>query len=493
MKFRLKLPQELYQEILNLLRFNDEQAGFILAGYTKRRGSLTLLGRKVIICLHRQLKSNSQAHVEIARDFAKRVLTTCRNERFCLIHFHTHPFSSANVTFSSIDDACDREFFPYVAKRIPGIYHGSLVVGHRDLNARIYEKDLHRTSPMSEIIVVGEKLKKIIPSSARKGADRKMCLKDFFDRQVRLLGEAGQRMPWDLCCGIVGLGGTGSLIFEALLRLGVGKIILIDPDRIEASNLNRVIQASWEDVKARRFKVEIMKRKARRINRKTRVIALKSSILERSSQLALKGADVIFGAVDNDLARLILTQQAAKYLIPLIDVGTGINVDKEGKIQDFAGQVYVFIPGRSPCLVCLDAIDMREVNLSLMSAEDKKRQRQYGYISGEDIVAPAVLPLNMELVSFALIEFMNLVFGFRKVNNYVFYDGLSEEKIAYAIKVKPESGCTICSPRGLLAKGDLARFENLFKVRPSKDVPRAEATVNKRETTRNNTKGGTNG
>ena len=493
MKYKLKLPENIYKEILSLLKLKDEQAGFILAGSMKRPSSVTLLARKLMVCSSEELEGNSPAHVEVSKDFARRVLTVCRRKRLCLVYFHTHPFSSGKVGFSSIDDACDREFFPYVARKIPEIYHATLVLGQKDLDGRIYDKKLSRALPISEITVLGERLKKLIPNSASREALQKFFPSEFFDRQIRFLGEAGQRILSALSCAIVGLGGTGSLICEALLRLGVGKLLLIDPDRIELSNLNRIIQACQEDVQSKRLKVEIMKRKGRRINRRTKIITLARSILEKSAQSHLKGVDVVFGAVDSDLARFVFNQLAARYLIPLIDVATGINVDKKGDILDFAGQVYVFVPGRSPCLSCLEAIDLTEVNLSLMSEEDRNRQRQYGYISGEDIVAPAVLPLNMELVSLALIEFMNLIFGFRKVNSYIFYDGRSEDRVAYAIKVKPESSCPTCSPEGLLAKGDLAKFEDLLEVRPSKNIPRTEATVSKREITSNNKKGGTNG
>lgn len=493
MKYKLKLPENMYERILSLLKFKDEQAGFILAGPIKRAGSVTLLARKLLVCSSRELEGNGPAHVEVSKDFARRVLTICRRETLCLIYFHTHPFSSRKVGFSSIDDACDGEFFPYVARKIPEIYHATLVFGQKNLDGRIYDKKLGRALSISEIAVLGERLKKLTPNSASRRGRQKHLSSEFFDRQTRFLGEGGQRILSNLNCAIIGLGGTGSLIFEALLRLGVGKLILIDPDRIELSNLNRIIQASQDDACSKRLKVEIMKRKARRINRRTKVTTLARSILEKSAQSHLKGVDVVFGAVDSDLARLIFNQLAAAYLIPLIDVATGINVDKKGRILDFAGQVYVFIPGRSPCLSCLDAIDLREVNLSLMSQQDRNRQRQYGYISGEDIVAPAVLPLNMELVSLALIEFMNLVFGFRKVNSYIFYDGLSQDRVAYAIKVKPESSCPICSSEGLLAKGDLIRFESLLKARPSKNIPRAGAALSKRETTHKNRRGGTNG
>jgi len=492
MKYRLKLPEGMYEEMQRLLKSKNEQAGFILAGPMKRAGSVTLLARKLLVCSSEELENNGPAHVQVKKDFIKKVLTICRNERLCLVYFHTHPFSSKKVSFSSIDDACDGEFFPYVAYKIPEIYHATLVLGQKDLDARIYDKKLARILPISEITILGERLQKLIPNSASQREKQKRFSSELFSRQIRFLGEDGQRILSHLSCAIVGSGGTGSLIFEALLRLGVGKLVLIDPDRIEVSNLNRIIQASRQDVQSKRLKVEIMKRKAQRINSRAKVIALARSILEKSAQGQLKGVDVIFGAVDNDLARLVFNELAARYLIPLIDVATGINVDKKGHILDFAGQVYVFIPGRSPCLSCLEAIDLREVNLSLMSEEDRTRQRQLGYISGETIVAPAVLPLNMQLVSLALAEFMNLVFGFRKVNNYVFYDGLSEDRIAHAIKVKPESSCPSCSPNGLLAKGDLVRFEDLLRTRASKNIPQARTRINKRKIT-DNKKGGTNG
>ncbi len=493
MKYRLKLPERMYRRIIRLLKFKDEQAGFILAGPMKRAGSVALLARKLLVCSSEELEDNGPAHVQVKKDFVKKVLTICRNEGLSLVYFHTHPFSSRKVSFSSIDDACDGQFFPYIAHKIPEIYHATLVLGQKDLDARIYDKKLARILPISDIVVLGERLKKLTPNSASQRGKQKRFSSEFFSRQIRFLGEAGQRILSHLSCAIVGSGGTGSLIFEALLRLGVGKLVLIDPDRIELSNLNRIIQASRQDVQSKRLKVEIMKRKAQRINRKTKVIALARSILEKGAQGQLKGVDVIFGAVDNDLARLVFNQLAARYLIPLIDVATGINVDKKGHILDFAGQVYLFVPGASPCLSCLEAIDAREVNLSLMSEEDRSRQRQLGYISGETLVAPAVLPLNMQLVSLALAEFMNLIFGFRKVNNYVFYDGLSEDRVAHAIKVKPESSCPVCSPEGLLAKGDLLRYENLLRIRASKNIPRARNILSKRQITDNNKKGGTNG
>ena len=76
-----------------------------------------------------------------------------------------------------------------------------------------------------------------------------------FDRQVRALGSAGQKYLESLTVAIVGLGGTGSIAAEQLAHLGVRKFILVDPDRIEMTNLNRVVGARVSDVG--RFKTDV--------------------------------------------------------------------------------------------------------------------------------------------------------------------------------------------------------------------------------------------
>lgn len=63
---------------------------------------------------------------------------------------------------------------------------------------------------------------------------------------------------------IVGLGGVGSICFEALLRFGIGRFTIVDYDLVEASNLNRQLQYTTMDIGL--FKVEVAKRRALAIN-----------------------------------------------------------------------------------------------------------------------------------------------------------------------------------------------------------------------------------
>ncbi len=65
-----------------------------------------------------------------------------------------------------------------------------------------------------------------------------------------MFGDAGQEILGRQKVGVVGAGGAGSLIIEYLARLGVGHIVMADPDRIELSNLPRVVGSTRRDALA---------------------------------------------------------------------------------------------------------------------------------------------------------------------------------------------------------------------------------------------------
>lgn len=80
---------------------------------------------------------------------------------------------------------------------------------------------------------------------------------DRFDRQIRVFGQAGQRALGKLVVGIVGLGGIGSLVFILLVRLGVLRMVAVDPDTVEETNLNRLAGSTIADAENRTPKVDM--------------------------------------------------------------------------------------------------------------------------------------------------------------------------------------------------------------------------------------------
>ncbi|TGV96253.1 ThiF family adenylyltransferase, partial [Mesorhizobium sp. M2D.F.Ca.ET.145.01.1.1] len=124
---------------------------------------------------------------------------------------------------------------------------------------------------------------------------------DRFDRQIRAFGKDGQQRIAALQVGIVGLGGTGSIVAQQLAHLGIQRFLLIDPDEIEISNLNRVVGATPADVG--QTKVAIAGRMIRHIRSDADVVAIVGDVTTRSVARRLSRTDFIFCCTDTHASR----------------------------------------------------------------------------------------------------------------------------------------------------------------------------------------------
>ena len=201
--------------------------------------------------------------------------------------------------------------------------------------------------------------------------------------------------------------------------LGVKDFVIIDPDHVEDTNLNRLIGATLEDVG--KSKVSVFKKIITNIStEKTKVKDLHENLRNQSVFDELKQVDVIFGCVDNDGPRLILNELALSYLIHYIDCGSGINVENS-RITFAGGQVIVINPD-GPCLHCAEMIDSAEASENLTPKNIKENQKTVGYVQGADITAPSVVSLNGVIASVAVTEFIKLATAFETPRTFTAYD-----------------------------------------------------------------------
>lgn len=179
-----------------------------------------------------------------------------------------------------------------------------------------------------------------------------------FDRQ-QFLGAQSDAVFQALTVGLVGLGGGGSHHVQQLAHLGIGGFVLVDPDTIDLTNTNRLIGGTLEDVAAERSKVAIAERIIRGLNPSARVVAVDTG-WEHALE-ALKGCDVIMGAVDTYGTRDQLEKFCRRFLIPYIDIGMDIrDLDEHGYL--ISGQVFLSSPGR-PCLWCCGFLTQEKLTL----------------------------------------------------------------------------------------------------------------------------------
>ena len=141
-----------------------------------------------------------------------------------------------------------------------------------------------------------------------------------------------------LLCGV---GGVGSYVFESLIRMGVGTIIIVDHDVVSLSNINRQIIATHSTVG--RLKVDVAKERALDINPNIKIITHNLFISNENIDLIMNNKiDYIIDAIDTVSAKLLLIEKAIERNIPIISsMGTGNKLDPTKlKITDISKTEY---------------------------------------------------------------------------------------------------------------------------------------------------------
>lgn len=128
---------------------------------------------------------------------------------------------------------------------------------------------------------------------------------------------------------VFGLGGVGSYCAEALARAGVGSLAFIDKDRVEESNINRQLVASYPTVG--RYKTEVMKERALDVSPDAEITVKNLFYLpETADEIPLEGFDYIADCIDNVTAKLHLIERAKRLQIPVVSaMGAGNRLDPE--------------------------------------------------------------------------------------------------------------------------------------------------------------------
>jgi molybdopterin-synthase adenylyltransferase len=167
-------------------------------------------------------------------------------------------------------------------------------------------------------------------------------------KRQSFLGSQSDKVLGDCCVAIVGLGGGGSHIAQQLAHLGVGNFFLIDPDRVEESNLNRLVGATAEDAAHGTRKTLVASRLIAGINPLARVSCVAEKWQE--SHEFFRGSDIIFACLDTYGDRYELEVAARRYLVPLLDLGMDVHEVAGG--FSVSGQVILSMPG-CLCMRCL--------------------------------------------------------------------------------------------------------------------------------------------
>lgn len=392
-----------------------------------------LVVRSARVFTRNELEPTESGELSLTEDAQVSALASLKRRGHGVVEVHTHPGSQKDVRFSTFDREQLPGFARYVRNKLGGRTYGALVLGQAGY-AGLAITD--RGEEPLILRIAGER-------SAQSSWLPELSSTAYparYDRQVRALGPEGQLRIAGLRVGIVGLGGTGSQVGQQLAHLGCAEVLLADHDRVESTNLPRLAGAAWWDVPLRRRKTAIARRLFHRVSPHTKVQLL-DSLRSAGTLEALQTVDIIIGCVDNDGARLILSELAAAHLVPYLDIGVGIEPTADGA-NAIGGRIAFYLPG-GPCLACADELDFAEAAEDLEGDALKRVRTDRGY-SRDRRVEAALMPLNTVLAGLAMMELLAFATGVRPVARFSQYDGVANRLVPQ--RVEREDNCPVCRP-----------------------------------------------
>ena len=228
-------------------------------------------------------------------------------------------------------------------------------------------------------------------------------------------GEAAQEKLVRARVGIVGLGSVGSLVAEALSRMGLMNLTYIDFDRIEEKNLDRTSGATVADIG--RLKVRVAADAATRSSTASELnlLSIPHSVLAPEGFGAALDCDVLICCVDRPWPRNLLNIVAYSHLIPVIDGGIFSSVKSDATPLHVAWSIHTIGPDHA-CLICLGALLRSDVGLDREGLLDDP-----DYIAGLSEEEKAkyarrnVFPFSMSVAAHEVLQLIGLLTGFARI------------------------------------------------------------------------------
>ncbi|MEO8393347.1 MAG: ThiF family adenylyltransferase [Chloroflexota bacterium] len=456
MTYSIALPSTVHETAIHHLIRTDRQEDLCFALWypSKGRDRTSALVQSVILPLsgERQVHGNAS----FAAAYFDRALGEAIKASAGLAFMHSH--LTPGWQGMSHDDIVAEEGHAAAVKGATGLPFIGLTAGTDGAwSARFWEKTAPRTYERrwcESVRVVGDRFAVTLhPDRAKIPVFR-----PELTRTISAWGNEVQVRLANMTVGVIGTGSVGSLVAENLARMGVGHIRLLDFDRVEIVNLDRLLFATKQDAMQQRPKVDVLASALRQSATAAQftVEPLEWSIVEEEGFRAALDCDVLFSCVDRPLPRSVLNFMAYAHLTPVIDGGILIQVHpKTKKLKHADWRAHTATPGR-PCLECLGQYDP-----GLVSVERDGFFDDPTYIAGlsnEHTIKrnENVFAFSQSVASFEVLQFLSLIVAPSGLSN----PGAQMYHFVTASLDKDE--LEVCKPNclypPLIAKGDYAEI-----------------------------------
>jgi molybdopterin/thiamine biosynthesis adenylyltransferase len=410
MTVTLAIRQEHWSGLVATLDMAAETAAILTLGLADTGDDLTLLVRDVTWVPDEGYTTRRHDQLEITSSGWMPAVGRAAANGSAAAFLHTHPGGSPVP--SGVDQRLDELLGEPFRLRTGQPYYASAVLGGSSaapaFTAAVTTPGGTRR-PVTRLRVIGDRLHVLNAATSQTVGSRSSATVDLemFDRQVRAFGQDGQRVLAALHVGVVGVGGTGSAVAEQLIRLGVGRLTVLDDDAVTATNLTRIHGSGRADVGMN--KTQLVARLAREAGT-TAVEVIPFALRSQEAVRRLVHCDLIFGCTDDQRGRGILNRLAYYYLVPVLDTGFVIS-SMDGRIAGLDGRVTTVLPGTA-CLLCRGRIDPAAMRVEALTARERAALAAEGYAPELGEPAASVVTYTTLVGSLAVNEMLARLFGF---------------------------------------------------------------------------------
>ena len=257
-------------------------------------------------------------------DYLARAVLGARRHNAGLAFMHSHP-GTGWQGMSSTDIVAERDVLAYPAAATEHPLLGLTIGSDGYWSARFWTHNGHvfERKWCDKVRIIGPtgyevQFGKYAPSPSA----RRNVLRRTFDTW----GLHGQETLSRLHVGIVGLGSVGSSVAESMARLGVERVTMVDPDQVEEHNLDRLLNATSEDIGKKKVDVAATAMRLHATAEQPQIVTFPMSVHEVKAYRAILECDIVFSCVDRPVARDVLNYVAKAHLIPVIDGGIAVQL-----------------------------------------------------------------------------------------------------------------------------------------------------------------------
>lgn len=281
-----------------------------------------------------------------------------------LMFVHCHPGGGGWQALNGVDARAEASI-ANLARALTGLPLVGMTLAGRDRSwsARAWDRGAGRNvacTSCGSVRVIGSNLRLSLNDDLRP----RPPVQPSQERTVHAWGDKVQADLARLRILVVGAGSVGLHVVESLARTGVEHVAVMDFDRVEFLNLDRLSGATLLDALLRRPKIEVARRILAKAATAVRPVheLLEASVCEPAALETLLDFDVIFSCVDRPWPRHVLNTVAYSDLIPVVDGGLRLEAQDQGGMRNAYWRSHVVTAGR-PCLYCIGQYDPGDVQL----------------------------------------------------------------------------------------------------------------------------------